>query len=424
MRPNLPALALVVLLTAFSPREARAQASNSHSTETATTTPHAGPSDTSPSTASAIPPAEGRARAATRASVTLSGYIEAFYSYNFNQPSNGITNYRGFDNRHNSFSIANAVIDVAWLLDAVSGRLALQVGLTPETYYLAEPLHRSTAGAGGVGPEVWKFIQQANVGWRASLARGLLIEAGVFLSPIGPESLPVRDQWNWSRSSLFMGLPFYHTGLRATLSLTDALGLEAMVCNGWNSVVDNNPEKSIEVRLAYALPERLSVSVLYFGGVERPPGAPEGRPWRHLFDAYVQFAPTPWLSFLVHGDAGFEPNAFGVSYWLAGAIYARVRLARWLYAAVRGDLFHESVAASGTGAALPIFYPAPWVGSATATLELRPASNVSVRLEYRHDHASADIYFRGAIAIDPLTGAFASNARSQDTMTLGAVAWF
>jgi hypothetical protein len=31
---------------------------------------------------------------------TIGGYVEAAYSYNFNNPSNGLTNYRGFDNRH------------------------------------------------------------------------------------------------------------------------------------------------------------------------------------------------------------------------------------------------------------------------------------------------------------------------------------
>ncbi|MDB5219777.1 MAG: outer membrane protein, partial [Myxococcaceae bacterium] len=34
--------------------------------------------------------------------LTPTGYIETYYQWNFNHPSNGITNYRGFDNRHNT----------------------------------------------------------------------------------------------------------------------------------------------------------------------------------------------------------------------------------------------------------------------------------------------------------------------------------
>src|SRR5687768_15261461 len=41
---------------------------------------------------------------------TASGYIEAFYQYNFNNPSNRLTNYRGFDNLHNTVSLSNAVL--------------------------------------------------------------------------------------------------------------------------------------------------------------------------------------------------------------------------------------------------------------------------------------------------------------------------
>jgi hypothetical protein len=59
--------------------------------------------------------------------------------------------------------------------------------------------------------------------------------------------MAVRDNWNWSRSNLFFGLPFYHTGVRATYALTE-LGITAGGYNGWNSVLDNNAEKSVALR--------------------------------------------------------------------------------------------------------------------------------------------------------------------------------
>jgi hypothetical protein len=45
----------------------------------------------------------------------LGGYVEALYQWNFNSPSNGITNYRGFDNRHNTFTVSNIALDVQWI---------------------------------------------------------------------------------------------------------------------------------------------------------------------------------------------------------------------------------------------------------------------------------------------------------------------
>jgi len=49
---------------------------------------------------------------------------------NFNNPSNGITNFRGFDNRHNTFSLSNVALDATWDHENLVGRLTLQVGHT------------------------------------------------------------------------------------------------------------------------------------------------------------------------------------------------------------------------------------------------------------------------------------------------------
>ncbi|HEV7557976.1 MAG TPA: outer membrane beta-barrel protein, partial [Kofleriaceae bacterium] len=114
-------------------------------------------------------------------SIKIAGYIETFYQLNFNQPSNLITAYRDFDNRTNSFTISNAVLDVAGQVGAVSTRIVLQVGHTPASSYLTEPFYPAQAGTGASGPEVWSLIQQAIVGYKIG---ELQTEAGIFLSPV------------------------------------------------------------------------------------------------------------------------------------------------------------------------------------------------------------------------------------------------
>jgi hypothetical protein len=350
------------------------------------------------------------------AALTLTGYTEAFYQWNVNDPANGLTNFRGFDNRHNSFTIANAVLDAAASEGAASARLALQLGHTPETYYLAEPSSPGAPGAGSTSASVWKYLQQANVGLKSEI--GLTVEVGIFLSPIGPEGIAVKDQWNWSRSNLFFGLPFYHTGLRLSYALADGLTVMLTPCNGWNSVVDNNAEKSVAVELSWTR-GGLSAHLLYMTGVERPEGAPEGEPWRHLFDAYAVWQIHPRFAFLLHGDAGFEPNDVGTSSWWAAAVAARFQADPRLYLAARGDFFQETV----PGDAGAIFWPSQWVSSQTATVDFRPHDQVSVRLEYRHDEAVDSMFFEGAVATDAM-GAFVADAERQDTITAGMVAWF
>jgi hypothetical protein len=357
----------------------------------------------------------------TELKVTPLGYVEASYSYSFARPSNGIVNLRGFNNRHDTMTIENAAAGATWEYGSVGGKLLLQVGNTPSTYYLAEPVFAGAGGANASTPELWKYIQEAFVTWKAPVGNGLLFQAGLCVSPIGAEVIPAKDDWNWSRSNLFFGLPFYHTGARATYALTDRFSVTLSIFNGWSSVVDNNRHKSVSAAFSYTIPDLLFAQVLYFGGVERAKGAPEGSGWRHDFDGYASVRVTEGLSLLGHLNGGFESTAFGTASWVAGAAYARAQLTEQLFLALRGDRFHETV----PGAASPIFWAgAKWISSGTVTIDVRPADHLSVRAEYRHDRAERDLFFRRAVDGDGATAPFVPNTRSQDTVTIGVTGWF
>jgi hypothetical protein len=357
-------------------------------------------------------------------SYTVGGYVEAAYTYAFEKPSNGIINERGFDDRHNTFTVQNAVLDAQGKLGGLSARVALQVGRTPDTYYAAEPRLPGASGAPGSSSDTWRFIQQAYAGYKFDVASGLALEAGIFLSPIGLETMAAKDDWNYSRSNLFFGLPFYHTGVRLTLDVTPRTSVMMMITNGYNSVVDNNAGKSIISQLQYKIPDRLIFSLLYMGGPERDAGAPEGQPWRHLADAYVSGKLTSWLELATQVDAGFERNRFGASYFGAGAVYARVHPASWLYLAARGDRFDEHRGAGPAGTASPMFFPTRWVSSGTFTFDARPHDHVSLRVEYRHDQAADAMYFAGDVKGDGVKTPYVPNARAQNTLTAAAIAWF
>ena len=345
--------------------------------------------------------------------ITPEGYVEAFWSYNFNRPSNGVTNLRGFDNRHNSISLSNVALGATGAAGDLSARVVLQAGLTPNTYYLAEPTWPAVGGVGESDRFTWRNVQTAYGAW--NVAGGpVTFEAGLFLSPIGPESLPVKDSWNYSRSNLFYGLPFYHTGARVGWQASDVLELTGAVYNGWNSVVDNNEGKSLSGQVLLTA-GKVTGALLYFGGPERAEGAPEGSPWRHLGDLWVQVDAHERLSLLAHVDLGAEAGSVGADTWAAGALYARVRPIDPLYVALRGDWFGER-ATEGAGA---IFWPgavdgAGRVASATLTLDARPVEHLSLRLEGRHDGANAPMFFEDSDALE---------AKTQDTVTIGVVSW-
>lgn len=352
--------------------------------------------------------------------ITFHAWVELYWGYNFHQPSNGITDLRGFDNRHNSFNLSNVAVEADLDWEGVNGRVVLQWGSTPATYYLAET--RAPSGGTGVGAQdfrLWQFVQQAYVGYEIPIGGGLNVQAGLFMSPIGPESMNVKDDWLYSRSNLFYGFPFYHTGVRLTYAVTEELSAIVCLFNGWNTVLDNNDEKTIALELTWSTPDLLSASLTYLGGVERPTGADEGRAWRHTFDLNATYTPFEELGVQGQIAGGFEDHVFGTSAYLAGALAAQVVPIEWLAIAMRGDFFWERVPA-GAGA---IFWPVEWVGSVTGTVQLRPHEHVSLWIEFRHDEASGPAYFAGAVVGDGDTVPFVRNAGSQDTLTIGATGW-
>ncbi len=359
--------------------------------------------------------------------LTPTGFVEAYYAWNFNRPANNITNYRGFDNRHNSFTLSNVAIGTFFETGPVSGKIMLQVGSTPSTYYAQEPTQNGASGANASGPELWKYLQEAYVTYKAPIGRGLSVSAGLMTTPLGLERIAVKDNWAWSRSNLYFAMPQYFTGVRAAYPLTDRLTVTAAVLNGWSSVVDNNDAKSVQTYVTYRVPDKAVLQLLYMGGVERAGTAPEGQYWRHHFDAVGQVSVTSWLELAAQADYGFEPNRVGNARWFAGAASARARALKWLYVSVRGDRFYEHRAADGTLLSTPIFWNGvEWVSSATATIDVRPHSNISFRFEFRHDQADGLLYFTG----DRLEGdgsakqPYVTNARRQQTLLLGATAWF
>ena len=349
--------------------------------------------------------------------IKLGGYLEIYDQWNFRRPSNGVTNLRNFDVRDSSITLQNAVIDTTWTRGVLRGRIALQIGDAADTYYGAEPALPAAGSAPASGPSEWRHLQEAWASWQTPCQ--LELSAGLFLSPIGPESVATRDQWNWSRSNVYFALPFYHSGVRIKRSLGDSGWTgTAAVYNGWNSLVDNNRTPSISFAAGYAKDSWVA-QVLYFGGIERRPGAPEGSPWRHLVDAYVQGALGGGLSFLLHGDGGIEQGTLGRGSWLAGAAYLRYDVTKAVDVAARADVVREWRPDAATSMLLPV----AWISSGTATASWRPIDTLDLRVEYRHDQAASDAYFGGTVSTDVI-GAAIPNRQAQDTMTVGAIAWF
>ena len=97
------------------------------------------------------------------------------------------------------------------------------------------------------------------------------MDLGKFITHVGAEVFDGYDGWNMNFSRTFVfgwGIPFNHTGLRATYEFTDKLTVMAMIANNWEEagVSDNNTDKVLGTQIAYSPTETIGILFNWVGG--------------------------------------------------------------------------------------------------------------------------------------------------------------
>ena len=170
----------------------------------------------------------------------FSGYVEAFYAYDFAQPSDGerpsfLYNY----DRHNEFNVNLAYLKATYTQQKVRGNFALMAGTYAQSNLILEP-------------ELARFIYEANAGIRLGSKHNLWLDMGVMPSHIGFESAIGKDCWTLSRSMIAENSPYYESGARLSFtSANEKWYLAALLLNGWQRIArvngSNSPDLGTQV---------------------------------------------------------------------------------------------------------------------------------------------------------------------------------
>lgn len=346
--------------------------------------------------------------------VELSGYVDVYFAFNTNQPlsrDNFFTAVQGTTaKKHNQFSLNLAAIDIA-MSDPVIMHLALNFGSSTEVLHASEP--DGTA----IGPSVWKYVQQAYVGYKIPVGRGLTVEGGIFPSHVGLEVLPSKDNWNYTRSWMGDNSPYYQAGVRITYPFTERLSAQLLYLNGWQTIGEDNNWKTFGTQVVWQHPvATLSLNTLI--GPEQPD---QHSTWRFFFDGIAQFNVTRRLQLAATFDYGFEmlPGG-GLAHWYGGAAYGRVQALSWLWAGARLEAYHDGLG-SPTGLTKVLTGVVQTLVEVTATLEARVRERLILKLEGRYDHSDQPVF--DAHGFNPLT-AMPARTPDQGLVVLGAVATF
>lgn len=309
-------------------------------------------------------------------SVETSGFIDLYYSYNLNKPDSDTNVGSNFDFYHNSIGINLAELVFQKSASPVGFRIDLDFGETTDF------IHCGAVSCPGGHPEApYKNIQQAYISW--ATPHGITLDVGKFVTHLGAEVIETKDNWNYTRSLLFCcAIPYYHSGLRANLPISDQFSITGYLYNGWNNVVnDTNNSKTYGVQLSAAPVKRLPILFNWIGPEE---GA--GFDGKQVYDLIVTYNAADAWSFMLNYDHGRQdPLGGGASVSYAGiAAYAKWSMEPCAFAFrfehVEDD---DGVLFGSADNAVQEF---------TLTGEHKVAQNLLVRLEYRHDKADANIY--------------------------------
>ncbi|HRF17352.1 MAG TPA: outer membrane beta-barrel protein, partial [Chitinophagaceae bacterium] len=157
--------------------------------------------------------------------LTLSGYAEAYYTYDFNKPADN--NRPGFiysHNRHNEFNLNLGFLRVNYTAERVRANIALAAGTYMNANYAAEP-------------GVLKNVFEANASIKISKKKNLWIDAGIMPSHIGFESAVSKDCWNLTRSILADNTPYFEAGAKISYTTDDGKWFfSGMALNGWQRI--------------------------------------------------------------------------------------------------------------------------------------------------------------------------------------------
>ncbi len=326
--------------------------------------------------------------------VSLTGLVDAYYGYNANHPAAGIGHVGNTATEPFQFTNSNISLNLLELqLDKVPDKTA-PLGFRV-AFGFGQAMNAVNNGNGDVAsvlPGAAQYLKEGYMSYMAPIGKGLLIDAGKFVTPAGAEVIESNQNWNYSRSLLFYyAIPYYHMGARAKYVINDKWAVTGYFVNGWNNVVATNTGKTGGLSIAWNPTKKLSITENYLGGPRDRTITGNNSVWNHLTDTVVAYSVNSKLTLQANLDYDLDE---GITKNHAGdytgiAAYAKYAANPNVTIAGRYEYFndHDGFATAFKGQHMNEF---------TGTLERRVAGHLLTRLEVRHDSSNQNFFQRGA----------------------------
>ena len=205
--------------------------------------------------------------------LSIHGFVDAYYLYDFNQPRAEVTPYQVSSNRHNEVNINLVYAAFRYNSSRIRAAFVPAFGTYMNNNYASEP-------------QTLKNLLEANAGIKLFKNKEIWLDVGVMTSPITNESPVSKDQFLYSRSMAAEYSPYFVTGAKVSIPLSAKFSTNFFLLNGWQQTVTHNSDKSVALQMEFRPTNNWLFDLnLYTGNAANNP-RPDFRQ-RHFIDFYT-----------------------------------------------------------------------------------------------------------------------------------------
>jgi Putative beta-barrel porin-2, OmpL-like. bbp2 len=309
-----------------------------------------------------------------KSTTTFTFSADAYYRYDFADAKNGdLNNKTSFTNSKNSFELGMASIKVDHTIGKVEATLDLGYGRR------AAEFSYNDGGSLAV-------VKQAYLSYAPSSA--LKFTIGKWATHVGWELVDAYANRNYSMSYGFSYGPFFHTGLKADISLGGKSALMVGVANPTDNSTTTSSGKFFIAQFSTATKnDKVKIYINYQGGTNNTAPLAADQCSLSQFDAVINATLSSKFSVVYDGTiqtrkskaAGAKSNS-----WTSNALYLNYDPTSVFGLTLRGELMSDTKAVAGLGT--EVFVP-----TLSANFKI---DNLTIIPELRLDNAKDKVFFK------------------------------
>lgn len=309
------------------------------------------------------------------------GFVDLGYSINFNFPENHLFRNRGTTPRVNELDInmAGAYIRKDASEQSRWGtELLVQGGMDAKDFGFGANLPKVQ------GSDALRHFGRANVSYLAPVGNGLSVQAGLFNSLIGYESLYAKDNANYTRAWIADYSPYLMFGANAVYPFNDRWTGAVFVVNEYFHLQNSNNLPSYGAQVAYKPTGSWTFKETIYYGPDQSNTSLEF--WRSFSDSIVEWKVTDDVTIATDYQIGTQKNAAAPGhprqFYMGATFPVRWHISGPWTVAVRPEFYWDRNGLMTGSEQL--------IKAVTTTTEYKVPykwTNMIMRLEYRYDES-------------------------------------